>query len=105
MSTKKGGSKSKIVPLADRVLIKEMSDEKETKTQSGIYIPETVDTDKGAKRGEVIAVGEGRREEGKIIPVRLKVGDTVLYQWGDKIEIDGMKYVLVRESEISAIIK
>ena len=79
--------------------------EKHTKTESGIYIPEGANTDKDAKRGEVVAVGEGRMEEGKIIPVRVKVGDTVLYSWGDKMEIDEQKYVIVREGEISAVIK
>ena len=96
--------KHKILPLGDRVLLKEV-DEKATKTTSGIYIPDTVDTDKGAKRGEVIAVGEGRYEDGKLVPVRVKVGNVVLYSWGDKIEVDGEKYVIVREGEISAILK
>lgn len=98
--------KVKIIPLADRVLLREILEEgKETKTEFGIYIPETVDTDKGAKKGEVVAVGTGRYEDGKLIPVLVEVGDIVLYQWGDKVEIDGGKYVLVRENEISAIIK
>ncbi len=108
MSTKKAenkaGGNSKIKPLGDRVLLLEV-EEKTTKTDSGIYIPETSDADKGAKRGEVVAVGEGRYEDGKIIPVKVKVGETVLYSWGDKMEIDGEKYVIVREGEISAVIK
>ncbi len=108
MATKKGEnkaqSKTKIMPLADRVLLKEVADA-QTQTQSGIYIPESADMDKGAKRGEVVAVGEGKYEEGKLIPIKLKAGDVVLYGWGDKMEIDGEKYVIVREAEISAVIK
>ncbi len=97
-------AKTKIMPLADRVLLKEVEDN-QTQTASGIYIPESADMDKGAKRGEVIAVGEGKREDGKLIPIKLKAGDIVLYTWGEKMEIDGEKYVIVRESEISAVIK
>ena len=96
--------KIKIVPLADRVLLREI-EEKVAKTDSGIYIPETVETDKGAKRGEVVAVGEGKWEDGRRVPVAVKVGDEVLYQWGDKIELNGEKFMLVREAEISAIIR
>ena len=103
MATKKE-EKVKIMPLGDRVLLKEV-EEKSTKTQSGIYIPESVDTDKGAKKGEVVAVGEGRYEDGKLIPIKLKAGDVVLYSWGEKMEIEGEKYVVVREAEISAVIK
>lgn len=99
-----GQGKVKIVPLGDRVLLREV-EEKSTKTQSGIYIPENVDSDKGAKKGEVVAVGEGKYEDGKLIPIRLKAGDVVLYSWGEKMEIEGERYVIVRESEISAIIK
>lgn len=94
----------KIKPLGDRVLLRE-EEITTTKTDSGIYIPDTVDNDKGAKRGTVVAVGDGRYEDGKTIPVKVKVGDTVLYSWGDKMEIDGEKYVIVREGEISAIVK
>lgn len=102
-STKKD-KKGAILPLADRVLLREI-DDKETKTSSGIYIPETVDTDKGGKMGVVVAVGPGKYENGKLIPVGVKEGQTVLYGWGDKIEVKGEKFMLVRESEISAIIK
>src|ERR1035437_7231553 len=85
----------KIQPLGDRVLLPEIGEKNLTKTASGIYIPETVNSDKETKKGEVVAVGNGRYEDGKLIPVRIKVGDTVVYSWGDKIEIDGEKYVVV----------
>ncbi|MDR3558717.1 MAG: co-chaperone GroES [Candidatus Pacebacteria bacterium] len=95
----------RIKPLADRVLIKEDIDSKEKKTSSGIIIPVTVNEDKGSKRGEVVAVGPGRTEDGKLIAPSVKAGDTVLFQWGDKVRIDDEDYYLVRESEILVIIK
>lgn len=99
-------SKPKLQPLGDRVLIKEIVEKNtDRKTASGIFIPSNVREDQGAKRGEVVAVGPGKYENSEIIPMQLKVGDTVLFQWGDKLTLDGEDYFLVRESEISAIIK
>lgn len=95
----------KIKPLADRVLIKEDNESKEQKTASGIIIPISAQEDKGGKRGKVVAVGVGRIEEGKVMPVSVKVGDNVLFQWGDKIKVDEEEYYIVKESEILAIIK
>lgn len=95
----------KIKPLKDRVLIKEDINSKEKKTLSGIIIPITVDEDKGGKKGEIIAIGEGHYEDGKLIPMSVKIGDNVLFQWGDKIQIDGEEYYIVRENELLAIIK
>jgi len=95
----------KIRPLHDRVLIKESLESSEKKTSSGIIIPITVNEDKGSKSGEVVAVGPGRTEEGKHIEISVNVGDKVLFQWGDKIKVDGDDYYMVRESEILAIIK
>ncbi len=95
----------KIKPLSDRVLIKEDTNDKEKKTASGFILPAGTNEDKGSKRGKVVAVGAGRNAEGKIIPVSVKVGDTVLFQWGEKIKIDNEDYYVVREGEILAIIK
>lgn len=105
MKTSKKDISKKIKPLSDRVLIKEDTESKEKKTSSGIIIPMNVDSDKGGKRGEVMAVGEGRTEEGELIPVSVKVGDTVLFQWGDKVKIDDEEYYIVKESEIMAVIR
>jgi len=94
------------MPLADRVLIKPHTEEAE-KRASGIYIPETAQKDK-PERGEVIAVGEGKRNEnGQIIPLRVKVGDTVVFsKYGfDEVKIDDQDYFIVSESQILAIIK
>jgi chaperonin GroES len=95
----------KLKPLHDRVLIKEDTETKEKKTSSGIIIPVTVNDDKGSKKGEIVAVGEGKIEDGKLVKPSVKVGDEVLFQWGDKIKVGDDEYYIVRESEILAIIK
>ncbi len=95
----------KIRPLADRVIIREADDSKEKKTSSGIIIPVTVADDKGSKRGEVVAVGPGRIEDGALVALSVKAGDKVLFQWGDKVKIGDEEYFIVRESEILAIIR
>ena len=98
-------SKSSITPLADRVLVRLLSEEeRERTTSAGIIIPETVKEDKGAKRGEVIAVGEGKIDDGKLIKPRVKKGDQVLFSWGEELTIDGEEYHLVSESNILAIV-
>ena len=100
MPTKKGIN---LKPLQDRVLVKPLKNI--SKTKSGIILPDSVSEDKGMKRGEVVATGPGRKEGGKIEKMEVKVGDIVLYQWGDEIVFEGIDYVLLREGEISAIIK
>ena len=95
----------KIKPLQDRVLIKEDNDSKEKKTSSGIIIPVSVNEDKAGKRGIIVAVGPGKIEDATLITPKVKVGEKVLFQWGDKVQIDGEEYYIVRESEIMAVIK
>jgi len=96
---------SGITPLGDRVLIKEIEAESENQTASGIYIPESVAKEsKDSRKGEVIAVGEGRTENGVRIPVSVKEGDVVVFSWGDAITVKGVEYQLVNEGNISAII-
>lgn len=96
----------KITPLSDRVLIKELNTKVgETTTKSGIIIPVSSNEDKSTKRGTVIAVGPGRHDAGVHVPMSLQAGDTVLFQWGDQIKVDGEEYYIVRESEIMAVIK
>jgi len=106
MSKKK--ETTSIKPLADRVLVREeTNDNKERKTDSGIIIPESVgDKDThGATRGEVVAVGEGRREDGELQPMPVEVGDTVLFSWGDKLIIDDVDYQLVEAGNILAVVQ
>ncbi len=97
-------SSTEIIPLGERILIKE-EDNKESKTAAGIIIPMTVSDDKGGKSGVVVAVGPGVYQEGKLVPLSVKKGDTVLFQWADKIKIDGEEYYIVKESEVLAIVK
>jgi chaperonin GroES len=93
-----------IKPLHDRVLIKRI--EQETKTKSGIIIPDTAQQDKPTE-GEVIAVGSGIRDEkGNHIPMDVKPGDKVLFaKWGsNEIKVDGQEYLIMKQSDILAIV-
>ena len=97
--------KQKIIPLGDRILVKPM-DKEDKKTKTGIIIPDTIDKEK-PEQGEVIAVGEGRTtDEGKTIPLRLRVGQRVLFsKYGpDEIKVDGVEYYILREDSVLAII-
>jgi chaperonin GroES len=91
-------SKVNIQPLSDRVVIK--AAEAETKTKSGIIIPDSAK--EKPQKGEVVAVGPGKVDE----PTTVKVGDTVLYgkYSGTEISIDGSDYLIMRESDILAIV-
>lgn len=91
-------SKVRIKPLADRVLVEPAPAEE--KTASGIIIPDTAK--EKPQRGSVVAVGTGKKDE----PITVKVGDTVLYgkYAGTEISIDGRDYLILRESDIFAII-
>ena len=92
-----------ITPLADRVVIK--SSEELEKTAGGIYVPDSAK--EKPQEGEIVAAGKGRVEDGKDIPMEVKVGDKVLYgkYSGQEITVDGDEYVIMRESDIFAIIK
>ncbi len=91
-------SKVNIQPLSDRVVIK--AAEAETKTKSGIIIPDSAK--EKPQKGEVVAVGPGKVDE----PTTVKVGDTVLYgkYSGTEISIEGTDYLIMRESDILAIV-
>ncbi len=92
---------AKLQPLADRVLVKPT--EKEEKTKSGIYLPDTAK--EKPQEGEVVAVGPGRLDEnGKRIPMDLKVGDKVIYAkyGGTEIKVDDEEMMILRESDILA---
>ena len=91
-------AKIKIKPLADRVLVEPMAAEE--KTASGIYIPDTAK--EKPQRGKVVAVGPGTKDENMTV----SVGDTVLYgkYSGTELKFDGADYLMMRESDILAII-
>lgn len=87
-----------IKPLADRVLVEPK--EAETKTASGLYIPDTAK--EKPQEGKVIAVGPGKKDE----PMEVKVGDEVLYgkYAGTEVTVEGKKYLIVKQSDILAIL-
>jgi chaperonin GroES len=91
-------TKVKVKPLADRVLVE--AAEAETKTAGGIIIPDTAK--EKPMKGKIIAAGPGKKDE----PTTVKVGDTVLYgkYAGTEITIDGKEYLIMKESDIYAII-
>jgi len=94
-----------IKPLSNHVFIEPV--EEETTTESGIVIPDTADKERPIK-GKVIAVGEGKRDDdGKLIPMSVKIGDVVLFKkYGpDEIEVDGKTYLVGSEDDILAVIE
>ncbi|MBP7283747.1 MAG: co-chaperone GroES [Leptospiraceae bacterium] len=92
-----------IKPLGDRVLIEPKS-EAEEKIGS-LYVPDTAKEKQ--QEGKVIEVGSGRYEDGKLVPIEVKVGDTVLYgkYSGTEVKQGGKEYLIVREADILAIVK
>ena len=88
----------KIKPLAYRVVVQPQ--EAETKTASGLYIPDTAK--EKPQRGKIMAVGSGKKDE----PMELKEGDLVLYgkYAGTEINIDDQEYLIMRQSDVLAII-
>lgn len=91
-------AKVKVRPLGDRVLVEPSPAEE--KTVSGIIIPDTAK--EKPQRGSIVAIGTGKKDE----PLTVKVGDTVLYgkYAGTELTIDGKEYLIMRESDIFAII-
>jgi len=92
-------------PLSNHVFLKPLEEEKVTK--SGIVIPDTADREK-PMTAEVVAVGPGKfDEDGKRIPMSVKVGSTVLFKkYGpDEVELEGVKYLVGDEDDILAIIE
>src|ERR671929_51674 len=91
-------------PLHDRVVVKRI--DAEEKTAGGIIIPDTAK--EKPSQGEIIAVGPGGRDEnGKLIPIDLKVGDTVLFgKWsGTEVKIDGQDLLIMKESDVMGVIE
>ena len=94
----------RIRPLADRVVIKPA--EREERTKGGIYLPDTASKER-PQEGTVIAAGEGRRDDsGKLIPMSVKVGETVLFAKysGTEFKIDEVEYLMMAEKDILGVI-
>ncbi len=99
---------SNIKPLGDRVLV-QRHDMEDKKSFSGIIIPDTAQKEK-SKMGVVLAVGSGRvTEEGKVVPISIKVGAKVIFNagWDNEVKMgsDDEEFFLVKESDILAVIK
>jgi chaperonin GroES len=95
----------KIRPLQDRVLVKRIEDELE-KTKGGIIIPDTAK--EKPQQGKVIAVGKGKvNEDGKVTPLDVKAGDTILFGTyaGSEIKIDGEEHLIMREDDILGVVE
>jgi len=94
----------KLRPLQDRILVKRV--EEETKTAGGLYIPETAK--EKPQRGEIVAAGNGKKtEDGKVLPLDVKVGDTVLFgkYAGTEVKVDGEDYLMMREDDLLAVVE
>jgi chaperonin GroES len=92
-----------IKPLGDRVVIKPV--EREEKTASGIVLPDTAK--EKPQEGEVIAVGAGRYEDGKRVPLDVQVGDRVIFSKyaGTEVKYDNVEYLILRENDILAVVQ
>jgi chaperonin GroES len=94
----------KFRPLHDRVVVKRI--DAEEKTKGGIIIPDTAK--EKPQEGEIIAVGPGGRDDnGKLIPIDLKVGDRILFgKWsGTEIKLDGEELLIMKESDVMGVIE
>jgi chaperonin GroES len=91
-------------PLEDRIVVKPLEEDTQ-KTPSGIIIPDTAK--EKPQEGEVVAVGPGRFEDGKRVPMDVKVGDRVLYSkyGGTEVKVDGDEYLVLSARDVLAVVK
>ena len=95
---------TKIQPLADRLVVQALEEVQQTK--GGLYIPDTAK--EKPMQGKIVAAGPGKlSEEGTRVPLDVKVGDTVLYgkYSGTEVSVDGEDYLILRESDVLAVIR
>ena len=94
---------AKVKPLHDRIIVKRLDEEE--KTAGGIIIPDTAK--EKPQEGMVVAVGSGRREDGKVVSLDVKAGDKVLFgkYSGTEIELDGEEHLIMREDDILGIVE
>jgi chaperonin GroES len=92
----------KIKPLHDRVIVKRLAEQEMTK--GGIIIPDSAK--EAPAEGKVIAVGPGKKEDGKIVPLDVKAGDLILFSKyaGTEVKIEGEEHLIMREEDILGII-
>jgi chaperonin GroES len=90
-------------PLHDRILVRRMAEEE--KTAGGLFIPDTAK--EKPQRGEVVATGKGRiTEDGKTLPLEVKVGDKVLFSKysGTELKLDGKEYLMINENDVLGVL-
>ncbi len=94
---------TRVRPLHDRVIVKRIQEEE--KTRGGIIIPDTAK--EKPQEGEVVAVGPGRHEDGKVIALDIKAGDRILFAKysGTEIKLDGEEHLIMREEDILGVIE
>ncbi|HZI99606.1 MAG TPA: co-chaperone GroES [Gemmatimonadaceae bacterium] len=99
MATK---TSTNVTPLADRVVVRAL--EETEQMRGGLFIPDTAK--EKPMQGEVIAVGPGRYEKDKRVPMELKVGDKVLYgkYSGTEVTLDGDQFLILREADVLAVV-
>ena len=94
----------KFRPLYDRILVERV--ESEEKTKGGIIVPDTAK--EKPQQGKIIAVGQGKRlENGKLIPLEVKAGDTILFgkYSGSEIKLEGNEYVIMKEDDVLGLVE
>ena len=98
----KSGSGLNVRPLHDRILVRRMAEEE--KTAGGLIIPDTAK--EKPQRGEVVATGKGRiLEDGKVMPLEVKVGDKVLFSkyGGTDLKLDGQEFLMIKEEDVLGV--
>jgi chaperonin GroES len=93
----------RVKPLHDRIIVKRI--EEEEKSKGGIIIPDTAK--EKPQQGKVVAVGPGKRDDGKLIPLDVKAGDTVLFAKyaGTDIKIEGEDHLILREDDVLGVVE
>ena len=93
---------TKVTPLSDRVVVRAM--EETEQMRGGLFIPDTAK--EKPQQGEIIAVGPGKYEDGKLVPMTVKIGDKVLYgkYSGTEVTLDNEQFLILRESDVLAVI-
>ena len=94
----------KFRPLYDRILVERV--ESEEKTKGGIIVPDTAQ--EKPQQGKVIAVGQGKRlEDGKLVPLEVKAGDTILFgkYSGSEITIESNEYLIMKEDDVLGLVE
>ena len=101
MATK---TKLRLKPLGDRVIVKVLETEDAKKTPGGIYVQDTAK--EKPQEADVMAIGNGKYIEGKLIPLDVKVGDRIVFgkYSGSEVTVDDEEYLILKESDILAVI-